>query len=140
MRNVRADATAMEEMLMTLVVAFALTALLLTAIGLHGVIAHSVVERTREFGIRIALGATPVQTVRAVVFGGVTLALIGAVVGAAIAVPATSLVSAWLYGVAERDVATYVGAAAFLVAVAVIASLLPAVRLMRLDPAETLRR
>jgi predicted permease len=140
MRNVRADATAMEEMLMTLVAAFALTALLLTAIGLHGVIGHAVVERTREFGIRMALGATPGQTVRAVVAGGVMLAAVGAVLGVAIALPATSLVSAWLYGVAERDGLTYGAAAAFLLAVAIVASLLPALRLLRLDPAETLRR
>lgn len=139
MSRVRADAIAMEEMLMTLVGTLAVVALLLTALGLHGVIAQSVLERTREFGIRMALGATPRQTVRAVTAGGLVLALIGAALGVALAVPASSLVASWLYGVAERDVATYAGAAMFLLVVAGIASLLPALRLLRLDPARTLR-
>jgi len=139
MSRVRSEAIAMEEMLMTLVGTLAVAALLLTALGLHGVIAHSVAERTREFGIRMALGATPAETVRAVTIGGLTLAAIGAVIGAALAVPASSLVATSLYGVAERDAMTYVGAAAFLLVVAGIASLLPALTLLRLDPAVTLR-
>lgn len=139
MSDVRASAVAMEEMLMTLIGTLAVVALLLTALGLHGVIAHSVAERTREFGIRIALGATPGATVRAVMLNGLMLAATGAVLGAMLAVPASSLVAATLYGVAERDVATYVAAAVFLLVVAGIASLVPALRLLRLDPAVTLR-
>lgn len=139
MSRVRANAIAMEEMLLTLVGTLAVVALLLTALGLHGVIAHSVAERTREFGIRMALGATPRETVRDVAVGGLALAAIGAVLGIALAIPATSLVATWLYGVAERDTATYAGAAAFLLLVAGIASLLPALRILRLDPARTLR-
>jgi len=140
MSEVRAGAIAMEEMLMILIGTLAVVALLLTALGLHGVIAHAVVERTREFGIRIALGASPGASVRMVTANGVLLAMIGVVIGAALAVPASSLVAASLYGVAERDLATYVAAAVFLLMVAVVASLIPALRLFRLDPAETLRR
>ena len=140
MKDVRADATAMQSMLMTLVGALALVALLLAAVGLHGLISHSVTERTREFGIRLALGATPAGTVRAVAWSGIALAGIGALIGAALAVPASTLVASVLYGVAERDPLTYVGAAVFLFVVASVASLLPALRILRLDPATTLRR
>jgi predicted permease len=140
MTDVRAAATAEHTMLMTLIGALALVALLLAAIGLHGLISHLVTERTREFGIRLALGATPSGTVRAVAWSGIMLAAAGAVIGAALAVPASSLVSSVLYGVAERDPLTYVAAAAFLFVVAAIASLLPALRILRLDPATTLRQ
>lgn len=139
MTDVRAEATAQEEMLMTLVGILAVAALLLMAVGLHGVIAHAVTERTREFGIRLALGATPAGTVRAVTLSGVGLAAIGAVLGTALAAPASSLVASVLYGVAERDPLTYVAAGAFLLVVATIASLIPALRILRLDPATTLR-
>ena len=140
MKDVRAAATAEQSMLVTLVGALALVALLLAAVGLHGLIAHSVTERTREFGIRLALGATPAGTVRAVAWSGIILAGIGAVIGVALAVPASTLVASVLYGVAERDPLTYVGAALFLFIVAGIASILPALRILRLDPATTLRQ
>jgi predicted permease len=140
MKDVRAAATAAQSMLMTLVGALALVALLLAAVGLHGLISHSVTERTREFGIRLALGATPAGTVRAVAWSGIVLAGIGAVIGAALAVPASTLVASVLYGVAERDPLTYIGAAAFLFVVAAAASIVPALRILRLDPAQTLRQ
>ena len=140
MKDVRAAATAEQSMLMTLVGALALVALLLAAVGLHGLISHSVTERTREFGIRLALGATPAGTVRAVARSGIVLAGIGAVIGAALAVPASTLVGSVLYGVAERDPVTYIGAAAFLFVVAAVASIVPALRILRLDPASTLRQ
>jgi predicted permease len=140
MTDVRASAIAAQTMLMTLVGTLALAALLLAAIGLHGVIAHSVTERTREFGIRLALGATRAGTVRSVALGGVTLAAIGAVLGAALAVPASGLVASVLYDVPERDPLTYAGAAIFLLIVASVASVLPALRILRLDPAATLRQ
>jgi ABC-type antimicrobial peptide transport system permease subunit len=140
MNDVRAAATAEHSMLLTLVGALALVALLLAAVGLHGLVSHSVTERTREFGIRLALGATPGGTVRAVAWSGIVLAGIGAVIGAALAVPASTLVASVLYGVAERDPLTYIGAAAFLFVVAAAARILPALRILRLDPASTLRQ
>jgi predicted permease len=140
MSDVRANATAEHSMLMTLVGALAVVALLLAAIGLHGLISHSVTERTREFGIRLALGATPGDTVRAVALSGITLAAIGAGLGVVLSLPATSLVASVLYGVAERDLLTYAGSAAFLFLVAAGASILPALRILRLDPATTLRQ
>ncbi len=140
MAQVRASAIAEHTMLMTLVGALALIALLLTAIGLHGLIEHAVTERTREFGIRMALGAAPGATVRDVALGGVKLAAAGAAIGALLALPASALVASLLYDVAERDPLTYAGAAAFLLVVASAASLLPALRILRLDPARTLRQ
>lgn len=140
MATVRGEATAEHSMLMTLVGALSLVALLLAAVGLHGLIGHSVTERTREFGIRLALGATPGGTVRAVALSGIALSAIGAVFGLLLALPASSLVSSVLYGVAERDPLTYLGAALFLFLVAGVASILPALRILRLDPATTLRQ
>ena len=140
MKDVRAAATAEQSMLMTLVGALSLVALLLAAVGLHGLISHSVAERTREFGIRLALGATPARTATAVAWSGIVLAGIGAVIGVALAVPASTLVASVLYGVAERDPLTYVGAAGFLFIVAAVASIAPALRILRLDPAATLRQ
>lgn len=139
MSAVRDEATSQEQMLMTLVSTLAAAALLLTAIGLHGLVASAVTERTREFGIRMALGATPGATVRDVITGGLALAAVGAALGVALALPASSLVASWLYGVAEHDVTTYVGAAVFLLIVASVASLLPALKILRLDPARILR-
>jgi predicted permease len=140
MADVRGEATAEHSMLMILVGALALVALLLAAVGLHGLIAHSVNERTREFGIRLALGATPSRAVRSVALSGITLAAVGAVLGVVLALPATTLVASVLYGVAERDPLTFGAAAAFLFVVAAIASVLPALRILRLDPATTLRQ
>ena len=140
MADVRADATSEYSLLMSLVGVLSLVALVLAAVGLYGLIAHSVAERTREFGIRLALGATPGGAVRAVAFSGITLSAIGAAIGLLLALPATTLVSSMLYGVAERDPLTYVGAALFLFVVATVASVLPALRILRLDPATTLRQ
>lgn len=140
MSDVRAAATAEHSMLMTLVGALSLVALLLAAVGLHGLIGHSVTERTREFGIRLALGATPGGTVRAVALSGIALSAVGAALGLLLALPASTLVASVLYGVAERDPLTYFGAALFLFMVAAVASVLPALRILRLDPATTLRQ
>lgn len=139
MSDVRAAATTEQRLLMTLVGALALVALLLSAIGLHGLIGHAVHERTREFGIRLALGATAGGAVRSVMAGGMGLAALGGVIGVALAVPSSTLIRSTLYGVADRDPWTYVWAVAFLLLVAGIASFLPARRLLRLDPAVTLR-
>jgi len=115
------------------------TALLLAAMGLHGLIASSVAERTREFGIRMALGATAAQTIRIVASSGVGLAIVGAALGGACSVLAVRLVRSSLWGVEPGDPVTYGAVMVFLIAVAAASSVLPAVRLARLDPAKTLR-
>jgi ABC-type antimicrobial peptide transport system permease subunit len=117
----------------------AAAALLLSAMGLYGLIAHGITERRREFGIRLALGATRAQTIRAASMTGIVLALAGGALGAALSVPASRLVASLLWGVTTADAATYAGVVLFLMIVAAIASLAPAMKLLRLDPAKTLR-
>ena len=124
---------------MTLVGILAGAALLLAAIGVHGVIAHSVAERRREFGIRIALGATGADAVRSVSAGGIALAGVGGVIGGLLSVPATALVRSFLWRVDAGDPWTYAAVAVALLIVATIASVLPALRLLRLNPSEALR-
>jgi len=136
---VMADALTEQELMMTLVGILAGAALLLAAIGVHGVIAHSVAERRREFGIRIALGATGADAVRSVALGGIALVGVGGIVGGLLSVPATSLVRSFLWRVEAGDPWTYATVAVTLLIVATIASVLPALRLLRLNPSEALR-
>jgi ABC-type antimicrobial peptide transport system permease subunit len=117
----------------------AVLALLLAALGLYGMMAQAVVARTREMGIRMALGATLAQTILAVIRPAVQLAMIGIVAGALSAGLATALLRSLLWGVATTDPLTFVMVSAILMVVAFVASLLPALRLLKLDPAVTLR-
>jgi hypothetical protein len=139
MESIMSAAMTEQRLLMTLVGVLAVAAILLAAIGVHGVIAHTVAERRREFGIRIALGATGADAVRSVSFDGIALAAIGAVAGGLLSIPATSLVRSFLWRVEVSDPWTYVTVAIALLVVATVASVLPALRLLRLNPAETLR-
>jgi predicted permease len=139
MAQVMGQATGQQRLLMTLVLVTACAALMLAAIGIHGLISHSVSERQREFGIRIALGATVGETMRSVALGGVVLAAIGAVVGGLLSLLSVRLVQSFLWNVGERDPLTYVGVALFVLFVSAMASVIPAARILRLDPAQTLR-
>jgi predicted permease len=139
MSDVMADATTEQRLLMTLVALLAGAAVFLAAIGVYGVIAHSVAERRREFGIRIALGATPGRAVRAVTRGGILLAAAGSAGGVLLSIPAASLVRSFLWRVDPADPVTYAGVGVVLLVVATAASVLPALTLLRLNPAETLR-
>jgi putative ABC transport system permease protein len=123
----------------TLMAAFAGFALVLAAIGLFGVIAYAVSERTREIGIRIALGAKPREIFRLVVGQGMLLALIGLLAGLPLALGMGRAVSGLLYGVAPNDFATFAAVAILLAAVALAACYIPARRAMRVDPIIALR-
>ncbi|HEX6808193.1 MAG TPA: ABC transporter permease [Gemmatimonadaceae bacterium] len=114
--------------------AFALMALLLATLGIYGVIAFLVTERTRELGIRIALGATAATVVRLVVSRGLMLALGGIVLGGLGAVAATRAIQSLLFGVTPLDVSTFAAVAVVLGAVAAAASWIPARRASRIDP------
>jgi predicted permease len=123
----------------TLFVLFAGIAAFLAAIGLYGVVAYSVRRRQREFGIRMTLGSGAGDVVRMVVREGVLLTLAGAAFGVMLAVWGTDLLSSLLFGVSQGDPLVYGVAAAGLLLVGVLASLVPAVRATRVDPASVLR-
>jgi putative ABC transport system permease protein len=118
---------------------FAAAALVLSALGLYGIIAGNVAERTREIGLRSAFGATPQQILALVVRQGMTLAGVGVAIGLAGAAAATQGLESLLYGVTSLDPLTYGGVIALMAAVAVAASWLPAARAARVDPTIALR-
>ncbi|HZQ50620.1 MAG TPA: ABC transporter permease [Bryobacteraceae bacterium] len=118
---------------------FAGLGMLLSALGIYGLIAQSVAQRTREMGIRLALGATVRDVVRTAAAPGITLALAGIAAGLVLALFAVRLLKSMLWGVAPTDPITWIAVPILLLLIAAIASLLPALRLARLDPAQTLR-
>ncbi|MEZ4589254.1 MAG: ABC transporter permease [Gemmatimonadales bacterium] len=124
---------------MLLFTAFALMAIALAALGIAGVAAQTVAQRTREFGIRRAVGATTLELYRLVIGGALGPVVVGLVVGVVGGVAATRLLRGLLYGIAPTDVRTFVAVAALLALVGVAASLLPARRAASLDPAVVLR-
>jgi len=117
----------------------ALLALLLAAIGIYGLIAHSVAERTRELGIRMAMGATTGQAVSLVTLPGLMLAAIGCAFGCMLGWGVVRLMRHLIWGVSPTDPWTFAGVPCLFLLVAAIASMLPAWRITRLNPASTLR-
>ncbi len=139
MSDVKAATLAPQRFITALLLSLALVAVLLSAIGIHGLIATSVVERTREMGIRMALGATMPQALRTVAMPGVVLSLIGVAVGLAASFGTVRLVRSLIWGVSATDPLTFAAVAALLLGVAITASVIPSLRVLRLDPATTLR-
>jgi ABC-type antimicrobial peptide transport system permease subunit len=119
--------------------AFALTALLLAIVGIYGVVSYSVAQRTREMGIRMALGAQPRSLVRLVMRHGGWMAILGIGAGVLFALVLGRFAESLLYGVRPSDPLTYACVAVVLAAVAVGATILPARRATRVDPALALR-
>ena len=124
---------------MTLLSTFAMAALLLAALGIYGVTAYSVTQRSREIGIRMALGADPRRVLGMVVGGGLRLASAGVVLGVLVALAATRALASLVYGVSTSDPLTLAATAAVLVVSAALASWIPARRATRVDPAVSLR-
>ncbi len=118
---------------------FSIAALMLAAVGIYGVLAYSVAQRTREIGVRVALGAAPGRVVGLVVGAGARLVAAGAVVGMAGAWALTGLLKSLLFGVSPHDPLTFLMAPTLLAAVALVAAYLPAWRAARLDPMDALR-
>jgi len=123
-----------------LLAALAAMSLLLAAIGIYGVMAQSMIQRTQEIGIRMALGARPGDLVRVVVGQGVRLALAGIVIGVVGALALTRIISSLLYGVKPTDAATFIGAAFVLLGAVLMAALIPARTAARVDPMVALRQ
>ena len=119
--------------------AFGALALILATLGLYGVMAYAVAQRTREIGIRIALGATQHGVLGMVVGEGMKMAAAGIVIGLALSAALTRFIARFLYGVTATDLATFVAVAALLTAVAAAASFIPARRATRVDPVVALR-
>lgn len=122
-----------------MVALFALTALLLASLGIYGVISYLVSERTREIGIRLALGAQKRNILRVILQQGLRLAVTGAVIGIVCAVIVSHLMATLLYGVEPTDPLSFVGVATLFVGVALLACYLPARRAMKIDPMVALR-
>jgi predicted permease len=137
--RVVADSVGDRRFTMLLLGLFGAVALALAVIGIYGVTAYGVAQRTREMGIRLALGATPVAVRRLVLGEGMRLALVGLGVGMALALVGTRALRSQLYGIGSSDPATYLALSAVLLLVAVLATYLPARRATRVDPAITLR-
>ncbi len=139
MDDLVARTVAVRRFALILVQAFALTALGLAAAGIYGVLAGSVVERTREIGIRAALGATRRSLLGLVVREGMVLTGLGLTLGLVVAVAASQALSTMLFGVSRLDSATYLGVVALMVGVSLIACAAPGWRAARVDPITTLR-
>jgi putative ABC transport system permease protein len=139
MTEVMSASIAGQRFNLTLMSVFAVTALLLAAVGIYGVIAFSVAQRSHEIGIRIALGAQARDVLRLVVGQGLKLALIGIGLGLLGAYAVTRLMQSLLFGVSATDPATFAVIAALLAVVALLASYIPARRATRVDPMVSLR-
>jgi putative ABC transport system permease protein len=139
MKQVRSGAVAMRQFNMTLLSVFAGLALLLAIIGIYGVVAYSVSQRTHEIGVRMALGAKRTDVLQLVLNQGMVLAGLGIATGIAGSLALSRLLESYLYGIKPTDPLTLTGACAILAIAAVLASYLPARRAASIDPMLALR-
>jgi predicted permease len=138
--DVRAEAVAVQRVQAQLLGSLSALALLLAAVGIYGLTASGVTERTRELGIRIALGATPMQTVGAAGLPAVWLAAVGVAIGLVLARGGAGLMRRLVFGVAVTDPATFVLAGSLVLITASVAALVPSLRILRLNVVTALRR
>lgn len=139
MEQVLGETLARQRFSALLLVGFSVISLLLAAVGVYGVLAYSVTERTREIGLRLALGAAPATITRQVVSAGARFVLAGTAAGVAGAMALAGLLRGLLFGLPPRDPATFAAVPLVLLCVALLAAYLPARRAGRLDPMSALR-
>jgi ABC-type antimicrobial peptide transport system permease subunit len=139
MDEVMVRSTSRQNFNMLLLTIFGVSALLLAAIGIYGLMAYSVTQRVREIGIRMALGADRTRIRGMVVWQGMRLALAGIVLGIGAAFALTRLIASSLYGVKSWDPMVFIAVPILLTIVALLATWVPAVRASRLDPMKALR-
>ena len=139
MEQVLSHSLALRNFMRMLLSAFAILALLLAAIGIYGVISYAVSQRTREIGVRMALGATPSGMLGLILRESLQLILFGVVIGVAAALGLTRMLASMLYGVSSTDPLIFLSVTALLVVIALAACLIPARRAMHIDPMVALR-
>jgi ABC-type antimicrobial peptide transport system permease subunit len=139
MEEVKSTSMSDERFQMALLSGLGGIGLLLAFAGIYGLIAYMVAERSREFGIRLALGASRSRILRSVLWQGALLALIGVAVGAVAAVAMNRTLQDFVYGVSTIDLFTFVTVGTVLIVAACVASFVPAIRAVRLNPVAALR-
>jgi predicted permease len=139
MQEVLSESVAQRLFNMFLISIFALVALILAAVGIYGVIAYSVAQRTHEIGIRMALGAQPKDVLKLVVGQGMSQALIGVALGLIAAFALTRVMSSLLYGISPLDPVTFGGLTLLLMIVALLACYIPTRKAVRINPIIALR-
>jgi putative ABC transport system permease protein len=139
MNQVVSNSISLKTFSMILLTTFAALALILSAVGIYGVISYSVAQRTHEIGIRMALGARETDVLRMVVRRGLILALIGIAIGSTAAIAIGRLMTSFLFEVTPTDPVTYLTIGILLASVAVLASYFPARKASRVDPMVALR-
>jgi predicted permease len=137
--DIRSDTLARQQFQAVVMSLLAGLSLFLAAIGIYGLMSNTVVERTREIGIRMALGATARQVIGAMAAHGLALAAVGIIVGFLVSLGAVPLLRHMIWGIKPTDPAIFAGTSAVLLGVATAAILIPALRIVSLNPAETLR-
>jgi putative ABC transport system permease protein len=133
------EVSAVSRSLMVLFTAFALLAVVLGAVGIYGIVSYSVTQRTHEIGIRMALGARAGNVLSLIMKNGLALVLTGIAIGIAGALALTRFLTTLLFGVTPTDSVTFVVVGIIFFVIAMIASLIPALRATRVDPLEALR-
>ena len=139
MNQLVSDSVGTRRITLVLLGLFSALALVLAAIGIYGVISYSVAQRTHEIGIRMALGAQPVDVLRMVLKQGVKITFAGVAIGVMVSLGLTQLMSSLLFSVSTADPLTFAGVAILLVLVALLACYIPARRALRVDPMVSLR-
>jgi ABC-type antimicrobial peptide transport system permease subunit len=139
MTTLRSDAVSTRRFILLIVGAFGVLALGLAAIGVYGVMSLIVSERTREVGVRLALGAEPAQLLTMIVAQATKLAGLGVLIGVVAALPLAPLLDSQLYGIQSLDPLTFLSVPAALLLIAALAALVPARKAMRIDPLAALR-